>query len=207
MNPPQGADTPNDAAVKAAFALVDAKGLSNVANAAGDMRPFMECVESSNGAAARILAAHARAKADELAASRKQDTAHPAATGEGDFLPDAHNWTEDFSHENGGYFCICRECRGQFMGHKRRQLCKVCANLKESSQPPVADSLRETLAKLNACRETLMACERIAGLWVPANGRDDDDEAYALVLMHRRILKTIEETREEIDDAMGKGEM
>lgn len=36
------------------------------------------------------------------------------------------NWTEDFSHENGNYECICCECGHRFMGHKRRVICREC---------------------------------------------------------------------------------
>lgn len=36
------------------------------------------------------------------------------------------NWQSDFSHENGNYFCKCVECGKDFIGHKRRVVCKVC---------------------------------------------------------------------------------
>lgn len=36
------------------------------------------------------------------------------------------NWTEDFSHENGNYMNICKECRNEFFGNKRRVVCKLC---------------------------------------------------------------------------------
>ncbi|KKN33990.1 hypothetical protein LCGC14_0798030 [marine sediment metagenome] len=37
------------------------------------------------------------------------------------------NWPEDFSHENGNYFCRCCHCGKDFIGHKRRVVCKVCS--------------------------------------------------------------------------------
>ena len=37
-----------------------------------------------------------------------------------------NSWTEDFSHENGMYACICIACQEEFMGHKRRVVCKKC---------------------------------------------------------------------------------
>lgn len=40
------------------------------------------------------------------------------------------NWPEDFSHENGNYFNECMGCGEQFIGHKRRPYCKVCATPK-----------------------------------------------------------------------------
>ncbi len=36
------------------------------------------------------------------------------------------NWTEDFSHENGNYMNICIRCDQEFLGHKRRVICKKC---------------------------------------------------------------------------------
>lgn len=36
------------------------------------------------------------------------------------------NWTEDFSHENGNYMNMCIRCDQEFLGHKRRVICKKC---------------------------------------------------------------------------------
>ncbi len=38
------------------------------------------------------------------------------------------DWPEDFSHENGNYSCKCCYCSVQFRAHKRRVVCKDCAN-------------------------------------------------------------------------------
>lgn len=38
----------------------------------------------------------------------------------------ARDWTEDAVHENGSYFCLCSLCGGEFIGYKRRVVCKVC---------------------------------------------------------------------------------
>jgi hypothetical protein len=38
------------------------------------------------------------------------------------------NWTEDYLHENGMYQNKCHECHELFFGHKRRVICKECAN-------------------------------------------------------------------------------
>lgn len=43
------------------------------------------------------------------------------------------DWPEDLDHENGTYNCKCCECGQQFMGHKRRLVCKTCANGEETS--------------------------------------------------------------------------
>ena len=37
------------------------------------------------------------------------------------------SWTEDFGPENGHYFSTCCECGRQFVGHKRRAMCRMCA--------------------------------------------------------------------------------
>jgi hypothetical protein len=37
------------------------------------------------------------------------------------------DWMEDFSHENGSYQCLCCICEQEFIGHKRRVVCRVCA--------------------------------------------------------------------------------
>ncbi len=39
----------------------------------------------------------------------------------------ARDWEEDFEHENGNYLNRCTQCGVQFMGYKRRCVCKVCA--------------------------------------------------------------------------------
>ena len=37
-------------------------------------------------------------------------------------------WEEDFSHENGNYSNHCYKCGMEFIGHKRRVMCKMCYN-------------------------------------------------------------------------------
>lgn len=36
------------------------------------------------------------------------------------------DFVEDFSHENGNYWCKCHKCGNTFKGNKRRVTCKVC---------------------------------------------------------------------------------
>ena len=36
------------------------------------------------------------------------------------------DWTEDAGHENGNYLCQCLLCGKEFIGHKRRTVCKLC---------------------------------------------------------------------------------
>lgn len=37
------------------------------------------------------------------------------------------DWPEDFHHENGNYLNRCSICDEEFMGHRRRVVCKVCS--------------------------------------------------------------------------------
>jgi hypothetical protein len=57
--------------------------------------------------------------------------AFPPSIDENDTLfvldPSERDWTEDFSHENGNYKNKCCECGLMFNGHKRRVICKKCA--------------------------------------------------------------------------------
>lgn len=57
----------------------------------------------------------------------------------GYLMPDeAWNWTIDSAHENGNYMRTCMFCHRSFMGHKRRVVCRVCAD------PVVADKRAQT---------------------------------------------------------------
>ena len=79
-----------------------------------------------------------------------------------------HNWPEDFSHENGNYNNECYLCKVVFVGHKRRKVCRVCANPK--SIHAEADALREENARLKAEAEKLRGAldndgKKIRWLW------------------------------------------
>lgn len=39
----------------------------------------------------------------------------------------AHSWPEDFGGENGNYQNECVTCKALFIGHKRRLVCRLCA--------------------------------------------------------------------------------
>ncbi len=39
---------------------------------------------------------------------------------------DENDWHEDFEHENGNYRNKCVVCGVDFIGHKRRVVCRVC---------------------------------------------------------------------------------
>ncbi|MEK7945764.1 hypothetical protein WKR98_13490 [Pigmentiphaga sp. YJ18] len=55
------------------------------------------------------------------------DTAPVAAPARAAGSP--RDWIEDAGHENGNYQCKCTDCGQTFMGHKRRVVCKVCAQV------------------------------------------------------------------------------
>jgi len=38
----------------------------------------------------------------------------------------ACDWHEDAGHENGSYYCKCLDCDADFVGHKRRHICRKC---------------------------------------------------------------------------------
>lgn len=41
-------------------------------------------------------------------------------------MTNLRDFPEDKHHENGNYHVVCTRCGEQFLGHKRRPLCKVC---------------------------------------------------------------------------------
>lgn len=45
-----------------------------------------------------------------------------------------HDYSEDFSHENGRYCGKCPTCKSDFMGHKRRFICRKCQKPGEIQQ-------------------------------------------------------------------------
>ena len=52
-------------------------------------------------------------------------------------LKSSKNWKEDFVYENGNYMNTCLACDSQFLGYKRRMLCKECAKPNNESKPDV----------------------------------------------------------------------
>jgi len=44
------------------------------------------------------------------------------------YAPSVRDWTEDAAHENGQYQNQCVTCKELFIGHKRRHVCKKCAD-------------------------------------------------------------------------------
>ncbi len=42
------------------------------------------------------------------------------------------DWPEDSHLENGNYWCKCVTCEADFIGHKRRVVCRECSTPKMS---------------------------------------------------------------------------
>jgi hypothetical protein len=59
--------------------------------------------------------------------------------------PASGDWPEDFPHENGNYCCVCSVCENVFRGHKRRTICRACAN---NPTPAPASIMGEKMVSL-----------------------------------------------------------
>ena len=49
------------------------------------------------------------------------------------------DWQEDWHHENGMYYCRCVHCKEQFIGYKRRVVCKECSTNLEKASTMMSD--------------------------------------------------------------------
>ena len=49
------------------------------------------------------------------------------------------DWQEDWHHENGQYYCRCVHCKEQFIGYKRRVVCKECSTNLEKASTMMSD--------------------------------------------------------------------
>lgn len=72
------------------------------------------------------------------------------------FTEAIHNWPEDFSYENGNYKCKCIYCGVIFIGHKRRVVCKKCAN--ENSAHSFTEGADEGVPCIRGCKCYIPAC-------------------------------------------------
>lgn len=55
----------------------------------------------------------------------------------------SRDWTEDFQHENGNYMNLCCRCNESFSGHKRRNICRICAGQSEKQPTGILKDLSE----------------------------------------------------------------
>ncbi len=49
----------------------------------------------------------------------------------------SRDWTEDFKYENGMYGNKCIKCGQEFIGYKRRLICKICGTKKAVGLKPL----------------------------------------------------------------------
>jgi len=66
----------------------------------------------------------------------------------GEFYYSPRNWNEDEQYENGNYICECTTCGRQFLGHKRRITCKLCAQSNKNTE----QQIQSTNDKQIGCR-------------------------------------------------------
>jgi hypothetical protein len=71
--------------------------------------------------------------------------------------PTPRDWPEDWSHENGRYLCLCVNCETQFYGHKRRVVCKVCAQPRNAARGPQMCS--PALTECPRCKNDFRRCD------------------------------------------------
>lgn len=73
-----------------------------------------------------------------------------------DTTHDERRWHEDAKHENGSYFSECVCCLRSFVGHKRRGVCRACA------QPEAVPAQPAPQAPLDVCCTDPYNCKRCA---------------------------------------------
>lgn len=58
------------------------------------------------------------------------------------------DWPEDWPHENGMYYCRCIHCKEQFLGYKRRVVCRECdVTMKKPVEQEKYDVVLDVLQK------------------------------------------------------------
>lgn len=96
---------------------------------------------------------------------------------------EAHNWPEDFSHENGNYNNTCCMCKIVFVGHKRRYICRVCAT-PESVRSETAGLRALIVKKDEALRDSKEMIDIVADFEVgEPEGPCAANRAYAINLI------------------------
>ncbi len=58
------------------------------------------------------------------------------------------DYPEDATHENGNYMCVCVECGDNFIGHKRRVICKHCLTIAKNTEQLLQP---DTSCRLSKC--------------------------------------------------------
>lgn len=63
-------------------------------------------------------------------------------------IESARDWSEDFPHGNGMYKNPCYSCKKTFIGHRRREICKLCYNPVEVKIKSDNDKMETLIQKL-----------------------------------------------------------
>jgi hypothetical protein len=120
-----GASAPSQASEPGAFTWEAVNGKQHDTGRVNHKGGYFACTASPTDA--RRIAESLNALAAAPEAPGTQD-----GVGEGfkllkDTTHAERSWAEDAGHENGNYSNSCVVCLRQFVGHKRRCVCKVCA--------------------------------------------------------------------------------
>ena len=94
------------------------------------------------------------------------------------------DFPEDFNKANGLYIGICANCGKEFMGHKRRAICKLCKNAAMPAMPKIEAGMilcskRKDFTVVDAGKEELVC--------IFNNG--DDWDVLSDVLEEETIIK------------------
>ena len=111
-------------------------------------------------------------------------------------------WWEDQQHENGNYQNTCVPCGRDFIGHKRRVVCKACSTgltqaLRTAPAPQDASSDNPRVA-------ALMDSQYVAGAKAGFNAAQMDDPSKALadlIASRDGYIKVLKETRSSSQNA------
>ena len=63
---------------------------------------------------------------------------------------DASDWPEDYGQENGNYFQKCLHCENNFIGHKRRLVCRKCDEIRQAKWKAMSQNEQQAEVKLGA---------------------------------------------------------
>lgn len=121
-----------------------AEGLEDKAIGRGMDYPLGEHLWRAWQAGRAALAAAPQVPAVPVGYKLLKDTTH-----------DERRWHEDAKHENGSYFNECVRCLRSFVGHKRRGVCRACA------QPEAVPAQPAPQAPLDVCTDPYN-CKRCA---------------------------------------------
>jgi len=58
------------------------------------------------------------------------------------------DWEEDFGLENGNYSCTCCYCKSQFIGYKRRVVCKECHDEIKATKDSIYNEAEDDVERL-----------------------------------------------------------